>query len=379
MLPEESPLLVFSRKRPKYEQVVDYLNDQIREGHCPVGGKLPSARDLSSTLGVSVATTFRAIQELARAGVVESYVGAKGTIVVRREPISEAKPTTLACLLRGHRARNDEDNFAVDMIQGVRDEISAHHYRFVYHCLDERDYDRRMLRLAREDWTCGILVDQATPTETIRQMLKTGMPTIIMNRQLALPGLNCVVPDYERIARESGRMFFEKGYERVGFASIEFGESNWSESQKNSAYPTMAMRRGLRATALARGLCEDDIVWIAEHSAPVQSTPEFFGLPRRKPEDWRPLGVLADTDKRAVALIEAVRQTDLILGKDIGVIGCYDLPAGRHSTIPPSTWRIDPLAIGAGAVSQLIGCVESHEAQAAFVKISVEFVDRGTA
>ena len=319
------------------------------------------------------------LEELAREGLVECRPGPRGTIVIRDEPSESAKPTTLACLLRPHRPRNEADNFAVDMIQGVRDEISAHHYRFVYHCLDEDDYEQRMLRLARERWVCGVLADQRTPIGLIRELVDMGLPVTTINRQVPVAGVSCAVPDYERLARESVRMFVEKGYERIGFASIMTEEIRWDQTLKDANYPSESMRRGLRAAATARGMAEKDLVWIVERSGPVQPTPEFFGLPRRKPKDWRPLGVFVDIDRRAVSLLEAIRQTDLVLGTDIGVIGCYDLEIDRHTELPPSTWRIDPLAVGAAAVAQLISCIENGDTTPAVVKIPAEFVDRGTA
>ena len=375
--PTESPAQ--SKMRPKYRQAADFLRRGIYEGRFPIGAKLPSVRQLSRELQFSLPTAFRAVQELAREGLVVSHSGPRGTVVVRDTPAERVKPTTLACLLRPHRPRNDADNFAVDMIQGVRDEISANQFRFVYHCLDEEDYEGRMVELAREEWVCGILMDQLTPLATVRRLAGMGLPASIMNRRTCVPNVSCATPDYKRLARESVRMFLNKGYERIGYCSLEAEESTWDESARERAYAVVCMRCALKAAAVARGLSEKDVVWFEEPEigAPIESSPEFFGLPRRKPGDWRSLGVLANTDRRAVRLLEAIRRTDLVLGRDIGVIGCFDLLAGRRSPHPPSTWRINPIAVGAATVAQLISCIENAGAQASTVEIPVEFVDRG--
>ena len=77
--------------------------------------------------------------------------------------------------------------------------------------------------------------------------------------------------------------------------------------------------------------------------------------------------------------MNAIRQTDLVLGGDIGVIDESDLDISRRVGTPPSTWRVDGRRIGAEAARELIDRIEDPSAPAAVVKIPVEFVDRGTA
>jgi len=54
------------------------------------------------------------------------------------------------------------------------------------------------------------------------------------------------------------------------------------------------------------------------------------------------------------------------------------LPCGRRHSQPPSTWAVDPAAIGAAGVSQLIGQIEDPGVSPGMTRIPVEFVDRGT-
>ncbi len=359
----------------KYEQVADLLRREILDRRYAVGERLPPVRVLSRRFATTPPTALRAIQILAREGYVVSEAGPKGTRVVRDTPLTQVRPTTLACLLRPHRPRNEDDNFAADMLQGVRDEVSAHRYRFVYHCLDESDYVDRMEHLIREAWVCGVLLDERTPLAEIQTLARQGLPTVLINRFVELPGLSCVAADYERIGRDSARMLLRKGYARLAYSSVEAFETGGGAAVAELSYPASAMLRAFCAAAQAWGAQAEPIV---ERSAPVQPTPEFFGLPRRKPAEWRPLGILANTDRRAICILDAIRQTDLVLGRDVGVVGCYDLPCGRRHSQPPSTWAVDPAAIGAAGVSQLIGQIEDPGVSPGMTRIPVEFVDRGT-
>jgi GntR family transcriptional regulator len=63
------------RGRPLYEQVADALREEIRAGHYPLGGKLPSERELSERFKVSKVTARQAIVQLRAEGLVTSRVG----------------------------------------------------------------------------------------------------------------------------------------------------------------------------------------------------------------------------------------------------------------------------------------------------------------
>jgi GntR family transcriptional regulator len=68
---------------PLYVQAADYVQEQIAAERLPVGGRLPSERDLADQWGVAYQTVRRAMRELRGRGLVASVVG-KGTYVTRK-------------------------------------------------------------------------------------------------------------------------------------------------------------------------------------------------------------------------------------------------------------------------------------------------------
>jgi GntR family transcriptional regulator len=60
---------------PIYEQIVSQLVFAVAAGDLPVGGLVPSVRDLSADLVVNPNTVARAYQELERLGVLSSKRG----------------------------------------------------------------------------------------------------------------------------------------------------------------------------------------------------------------------------------------------------------------------------------------------------------------
>ncbi|MEP3246186.1 MAG: GntR family transcriptional regulator [Sneathiella sp.] len=57
-------------ERAMYQQIMDHIKQHVVLGDLPEGAKLPSMRELSSTLKVSMITIKRAYLELERAGTI---------------------------------------------------------------------------------------------------------------------------------------------------------------------------------------------------------------------------------------------------------------------------------------------------------------------
>jgi DNA-binding GntR family transcriptional regulator len=61
---------------PKYRRIADELLAQIKDGEYPPGSRLPTKSELMERYHVAVNTVERAIEELRKAGVVETAQGA---------------------------------------------------------------------------------------------------------------------------------------------------------------------------------------------------------------------------------------------------------------------------------------------------------------
>ncbi len=69
-----------ARSQPLYRQIAEQIKGQIGDGHLPIGTRLPTVRQLASTLGVTRLTVHNAYSELQAGGWVEATVG-RGTFV----------------------------------------------------------------------------------------------------------------------------------------------------------------------------------------------------------------------------------------------------------------------------------------------------------
>ena len=88
-------------KEPMYEQIKSQIRSAIRSGELAAGEPLPSLRELSKQLHVSVLTINKAYNELADEGLVSNVQG-KGTFVMSNgnELIKEHSSELIMQLLR---------------------------------------------------------------------------------------------------------------------------------------------------------------------------------------------------------------------------------------------------------------------------------------
>jgi len=369
---------VFSRKsggNAKYQRIATRLKERIAQGTYPVGTPLPTMEALGREFGASLGTVFRAVQTLSEDNLISTASRRSGAVVQHKTP---PRSKTIACLLRPPNPRNDEDNFALDIIEGLRDEISSRECRFIYHGLDETDYERRVIEAVELEGAFGILLDQKTPLPAARRLCNLRVPAVMLNRCEDVPGLSTVSLDFDAMTRATVRLFRKHGYERVGFYKMPHGEDQLTPEMAAACAPVFEMRSAFLAAA--EGYSGDQIVLLPEPAETrLSEEPATFGLPLRRPDDWRSLAVMTASDTNALHMLSALRKTDLVLGKDVGVVGCYDLESGRHSPTPPSTWRIDGRAIGAVAVRELLARVEQPDTPPSRIHLPLEFVDRGTA
>ena len=284
---------------------------------------------------------------------------------------------TLVCLLRPHaNSRSQVDNFGMDILQGLRDEISARHYRFIYHVLDESAYEQRVRDLVDGGMVAGVILDQFTPDETAAAIASRPVPAVLFNRDADLDNVSSVAPDYERVGRESLKTLLARGYERVAFYPKPKGTI--LESMRSA--PTREIHRAFMAAAKAKGLPPERILEIP--AVPLDDAkkpaPKLFGLPASKPASFRPLGVLTSFDVRGNQFMEAVEQTTWSWG---GMSASSDAAILNATPAEPALQRLENRRLRTGPRNRprLIRRIENPSRPRSIIKLQDQYLNRGSA
>lgn len=84
----------FRDSRPLYEQIISQIRQQINSGILQEGDRLPSVRELASSLSINPNTIQRAYRELEASGWIVSLPG-KGSFVCKKENADGGKKAEL--------------------------------------------------------------------------------------------------------------------------------------------------------------------------------------------------------------------------------------------------------------------------------------------
>ncbi|BBI49915.1 histidine utilization repressor [Vreelandella olivaria] len=165
------------RQPPRYQQIKQYLLDNIRSGHFPVDHKIPPEEQLAVTFGVSRMTANKAIRDLVQEGYLVRQSGI-GTFVTDRRsesPLAEINNIADEVRSRGHEyanrvvsceALNADDEIALRM--GVRIGTRLFHSILIH--LENGQPIQLEERFVNPRWVPGYLeadFNRQTPNEVL--------------------------------------------------------------------------------------------------------------------------------------------------------------------------------------------------------------------
>ena len=81
----------FSSQQPIYQQIVEYITQDIFSGKYALGERLPSVRDLALVASVNPNTMQRALAELENVGLVSTQRNSGRTVTADEEVVKLAK------------------------------------------------------------------------------------------------------------------------------------------------------------------------------------------------------------------------------------------------------------------------------------------------
>ncbi|MGP9765485.1 histidine utilization repressor [Halomonas sp. AOP13-D3-9] len=165
------------RQPPRYQQIKQYLLDNIQTGHFPVDHKIPPEEQLAITFGVSRMTANKAIRDLVQEGYLVRQSGI-GTFVTDRRsesPLAEINNIADEVRSRGHEyanrvvsceALNADDEIALRM--GVRIGTRLFHSILIH--LENGQPIQLEERFVNPRWVPGYLeadFNRQTPNEVL--------------------------------------------------------------------------------------------------------------------------------------------------------------------------------------------------------------------
>jgi LacI family transcriptional regulator len=351
--------------KPLYFAVREAVRGAINAGLFNPGDQLPSTKELSRQLDVSLVTVHRALTELVAAGVLRRGQG-RGTYVHEDYGQRDQTAAGLRFGLVFHTESSLADYYHSQVLEGVRQ------------AADELGVDLVLLRFG-EDWRneCqGYLYVNPFEAQLDRPVRfgarsKSGMgngghPTMIVGASFDRPGVSCIDTDNAGLAGRAVEHLFALGHRRIAMIGGAAGVSN--DRDRAIGFRSACLRLGLdhhgAMEVTGPGWRMDD-----EHKARLLALLRSPG---------RPTAIFAAGYYFALDAYEVARAAGLTVGGGLSIIGVDDPPSAEHLSPPLTTLRQPLIQIGRLAAKGLFEQVGAERPAASRTLLSAELVARAS-
>ena len=318
--------------RPLYASVKEAMMEAIENGVFVPGEQMPSTKELSEQLDVSLVTAHRALQELVAAGVLERSQG-RGTFVhhrylQRRQVIAGSRVGLVF-----HREASLADFFHGQILEGV------------HRAANRLGIDLILLRFGEDvrNECNGYLLINPFPeeVEVFAQQLKR-QPIVVVGAQSGDEGLPSFDIDNHRMARMALDYLAGLGHKHVGFVGgaykLSSNRERWAGFQEACRQLQLECKERDRIRGTGWKLNE-------------QEKAELVAL-LKSPD--RPTALFAAGYTFALEVYAAAGAAQVRIPQDLSVVGVDDPPSTELLSPPLTTFRQPLLQLGEDAASALL-------------------------
>jgi DNA-binding LacI/PurR family transcriptional regulator len=348
---------------PLYQQLRQQLIARIRRGEFGPGDMLPSENQLCEEYSVSVTTARRALLELVKEGVVRRRIGV-GTMVaprVRQVHLGFVSIDNLGGAWRGISAG------MVELIGGIGELAWRRNASFSMSGVDEDGAAETLRSVTEARSVDGILLRTANEirAEHLDLLDASGMPYVVIKRELPGRLVNCVVSDDLQGARLATGHLIEQGHTRIGFVCGKPGLTL-----------TQDRLRGFREALALAGLPHDPELVRLEASFDAQAGRRAVRDLLERPD--RPTAIFVASDTMAIGAYGAVNGLGLRIPRDVALLGYDDIGTSALLQPPLTTVRTGYHDFGRLAAQLLLDLIEGRLDPPQRVVIKPELIVRGS-
>jgi DNA-binding LacI/PurR family transcriptional regulator len=365
------------RAEPLYQQVLEFLEEGIRNGTFPLDSLLPSEIELTKSLQVSRPTVRHALQILARQGKVKRFPG-RGTVVIN--PASEPQRSRTFNL--GLVMPELRDSFMLRIVNGIERVAAQSNYNLILTSSESQSgvEENILTNLWENQKVDGFLLmpaDAPQPHPKLQEFAKMKVPIVLIDRFFEAWGFPWVCSDNVRGGYLITRHLIEHGHRRIAFIT-----------RPNSYVSSVAQRIQGYRQALEENHLEYKPGLVFQGLLPSMSEYQILGGGTQQllEFDRKAIGeflahqreisaVVACNDILASHVYEVCGQLGMSIPGDLTVVGYDDTTITSLLNPPLTTIRQHASEMGKRAASMLICLLEGKPTQTE-IFLPVEMVVR---
>ena len=318
--------------RPLYITARDAVREAIDEGVFTPGEQMPSTKELSEQLAVSLVTAHRALQELVNSGVLQRSQG-KGTFVHQRYLDRKETISTTRVGLVFHNDASLADFYHAQVLEGIRQAAQS------------LAVDLLLLRFGldiRNECNGYLYVDPLPEEiETMAAETNRRQPILAIGAKSRNKRINSIAVDNLDIAKQAVGHLASLGHQQIGYVGGADGASNSQDRWQGFQDACVEKKIAVKETNLIRTGS-----WKLEER-------DRLSLIRLLSSAARPTAIFAAGYYFTLDCYAAVATVGLRVPEDISIVGVDDPPSASHLSPPLTTLRQPLMQLGQAGITSL--------------------------
>ena len=335
---------------PKYQQVIDWVKEQISAGNFKAGDKLMSEKELADKFGLSRQTIRHATGELAARNLVTRVQGSGTYIGGIKQPAREERYMSIAVVSTFY-----ESYIFPPTLKGIERVLAKNGYSMQVSFTDNkvRREEAILQNLLEKDNIDGIIVEPAKsslPNPNIkyyRKLQEKRIPIICFNASYPDLDAPCVRIDDTGVAKKAAQLLLDAGHRRIaGIFKPDDGQGRY----RYAGYLSAMEEAGAPFD-------EQHVIWIDTYDYRDMSKIEEYLFARLKDAS----GVVCYNDEVAYQLIDLALKRGLDIPEDLSVVGIDDSYLAGVSRVPFTSFPHPKDLLGSKVAENLLNMIRNPE------------------
>ncbi|MBC8163801.1 MAG: GntR family transcriptional regulator [Roseiflexaceae bacterium] len=351
----------------RYTQLVHMFRAQILSGALGVGMRLPTEHEIAEQYAISRGTVRQALMVLANEGLIERVQGRGSTVLSRNVPSEAPAERRIGLVLNRPGAQLE-----LDILVGVEQAARARGYRVTFIYTNDRiEQLAPDIAYLREDRAVGIIVsldNDIVRDDTIAQLQRSGLPTVLVDRYMAEQDSDYVAADNRGGGFRATEHLLILGHTQIGFVYTSVG------TRKTTSVRDRLL--GYRHALEAYGVPYDESLVLC---CPYPSEPPTDPPAALSAYVYRtngPTAIFAVHDQVALHVLQAARQCGRRVPEDLALVGFDDLSYAAHLTPPLTTVAQQRSELGTRAANLLIDRIEGFTGPFQHIEVPTSLIIR---
>lgn len=328
--------------RPVVQKIAHTLRQRVIHGQYAAGSFLPSERALASELKVSRMSVSRALEQLAREGILEQLLGT-GTRVL--PDAAKRLPPGAVAVLHAVFATLTKSEPAL-ILQGIVDALAVESFNYEIVPLAPEDYAGPLAKAVRAEQILqlpnrygGLIFIEGFAQDCTLELQRRGVPLVVANLENNMD-VSATWVDHKRIASTAMEMLAAMGHRRIGLVTTVPSRAFYEKTI-----------RGYRESLVRLGLPQDErLIGLCPTSGPLEA---YLAAQSLLKLDARPTAIVCGRDVHAEGVCRAASEAGLTVGRDLSVVG-FDNISWLQDAPSLTTFEEPCYELGAVAARMLV-------------------------